>query len=217
MPNWNNNIVEVRGPRKIVKKLVDHKFDFNKIHPMPESLNITAGSEGQTGSPEQVALEKKEQENLNKHGYKNWYDWCVANWSTKWNAGGEDNGDMIIDYDTDVANKGIALFTFDTAWGPPIGVFKKLKENHPELWIEARYNEPGMGFMGVWEDGDDRYYDNIQSSKDAFWNTEDGRLLDENFGILENMIQYEEEQMDEGALKVRDYVKGEPQNIEETA
>jgi len=29
--------------------------------------------------------------------------------------------------------------------------------------------------------------------------------------------QYEEEQMDEGALKVRDYVKGQPQNIEETA
>jgi len=31
------------------------------------------------------------------------------------------------------------------------------------------------------------------------------------------MLQYEEEQMDEGALKVRDYVKGQPQNIGETA
>jgi hypothetical protein len=31
------------------------------------------------------------------------------------------------------------------------------------------------------------------------------------------MLQYEEEQMDEGAVKVRDYVKGQPQNIEETA
>jgi hypothetical protein len=31
------------------------------------------------------------------------------------------------------------------------------------------------------------------------------------------MLQYEEEQMDEGAIKVRDYVKGQPQNCEETA
>ena len=56
MPNWNSNIVEVRGPRKIVKELVDHKFDFQKIHPCPADLNITAGREGSDDSPEQIAL-----------------------------------------------------------------------------------------------------------------------------------------------------------------
>jgi hypothetical protein len=218
MPNWCNNIVEVRGPRKIVKELVDHKFDFQKIYPCPEDLNITAGREGADDSPEQIALVAKEKANLKKYGYANWYDWSVSNWGTKWNAGGVDREEMMVDYDEDVDDTGIAIFTFDSAWAPPIGVFRKLKEIHPDLFIEGRYSEPGVGFFGVWEDGDDRCYqmEDLTGSTDPFWSSEDGILLDENFGILESMIEYEEEQMDEGAKKVRDYVKGQPQNCEET-
>jgi hypothetical protein len=218
MPNYCLNIVEVRGPRKIVKELVDHKFDFQKIYPYPAELDITAGREGADDSPEQIALVAKEKANLKKYGYANWYDWCVANWGTKWNAGGADREEMMVDYDEDVDDTGIAIFTFDSAWAPPIGVFLKLKEIHPDLFIEGRYSEPGVGFFGVWEDGDDRCYqmEDLTGSTDPFWSSEDGILLDENFGILESMIQYEEEQMDEGAKKVRDYVKGQPQNCEET-
>jgi hypothetical protein len=219
MPNWNSNVVEVRGPRKIVKELVDHKFDFQKIHPCPADLNITAGREGADDSVEQKALVAKEQANLKKYGYKNWYDWCVDQWGTKWNAGGSDNEDMIVDYDEDVDDQGIALFTFQSAWAPPVGVFQKLKELHPDLYIQGRYYEPGVGFFGVWDDGDDRCY-NFESiekgSKDEFWSSEDGILLDENFDIVEDMIRNEEYEMDEGAKKVRDYVKGEAQNCEET-
>jgi hypothetical protein len=218
MPNWCNNIVEVRGPKKIVKELVDHKFDFQKIYPCPAELDITAGREGADDSPEQIALVAKEKANLKKYGYANWYDWSVANWGTKWNAGGVDREEMMVDYDEDVDDTGIAIFTFDSAWAPPIGVFRKLKEIHPDLFIEGRYSEPGVGFFGVWEDGDDRCYqmEDLTGSTDPFWSSEDGILLDENFGILESMIEYEEEQMDEGAKKVRDYVKGQPQNCEET-
>ena len=64
MPNWNSNVVEVRGPRKIVKELVDHKFDFQRIHPCPADLNITAGREGADDSVEQKALVAKEEANL---------------------------------------------------------------------------------------------------------------------------------------------------------
>ena len=219
MPNWNSNVVEVRGPRKIVKELVDHKFDFQKIHPYPKELDITAGREGADDSVEQKALVAKEQANLKKYGHSNWYDWCVSEWGTKWNAGGSDNEDMIVDYDDDVDDTGIALFTFSSAWAPPVGVFQKLKELHPDLYIQGRYYEPGVGFFGVWDDGDDRCYtfESIEKgSSDDFWKSEDGILLDENFDIVEDMIRNEEYQMDEGAKKVRDYVKGEPQNCEET-
>lgn len=219
MPNWNSNVVEVRGPRKIVKELVDHKFDFQKIYPCPAALNITAGREGSDDSVEQKALVAKEKANLKKYGYRNWYDWSVSEWGTKWNAGGADNEDMIVDYDEDVDDTGIALFTFSSAWAPPVGVYQKLKELHPDLYIQGRYYEPGVGFFGVWDDGDDRCYsfENIQDgSRDEFWTSEDGILLDENFDIVEDMIRNEEYEMDEGAKKVRDYVKGEPQNCEET-
>jgi len=219
MPNWCSNVVEVRGPNKIVKSLVDHKFDFQKIHPYPKELDITAGREGADDSVEQKALVAKEQANLKKYGHRNWYDWCVSEWGTKWNAGGSDNEDMIVDYDDDVDDTGIALFTFSSAWAPPVGVFQKLKELHPDLYIQGRYYEPGVGFFGVWDDGDDRCYtfESIEKgSSDDFWKSEDGILLDENFDIVEDMIRNEEYQMDEGAKKVRDYVKGEPQNCEET-
>lgn len=221
MPNWCSNTVEVRGPTKIVKSLVDHKFDFQKIHPCPEALNITAGREGADEDEAQKELVRKEKANLKKYGYKNWYDWCVDQWGTKWNAGGSDREDMLVDFDDDVDDTGIAVFSFSSAWAPPVGVYDKLKELHPELYIQGRYYEPGVGFMGVWDDGDDRAY-NMEGfltggSKDPFWKSEDGILLNEEFDIVEDIIRNEEYQMEEGARKVRDYVKGEAQNCEETA
>lgn len=215
MPNWCNNVVEIRGPRAQVKALVDHRLDFMKIYPYPKDLDITAGREGADDSPEQMQLVAAEESNLRKYGYKNWYDWCVSEWGTKWNAGGEDNQDMQIDYDEDVGDTAIALFHFDTAWAPAVGVLQKLKDDHPELSIECRYHEPGVGFMGVWTDGSDRCYDNIGGSRDAFWQTDDGRLLDETFGIVETMQEWESQQETEAERKVRDLVvHKKPQNME---
>jgi hypothetical protein len=208
MPNYCNNVVEIQGPQHILKTLVDHKLDFMKIHPYPKELDITAGREGADDSPEQKALVAAEEANLKKHGYKNWYDWCVNNWGTKWNAGG-DNDAMQVDYDEDVNNQGTALFQFDTAWAPPLGVLDKLMETHPELSIECRYHEPGVGFFGVWTDGSDRCYETEQfpKSTDAFWTQHaDGRLLDETFGMVESMQEYEADQETEAEKMVRELI-----------
>ena len=213
MPNYCNNVVEIRGPVKVVKALVDHRLDFMKIYPYPKDLDIVAGRSGADDSPEQIQLVAAEKSNLKKYGYKNWYDWCVSEWGTKWNAGGSDNQDMQIDWDEDGDNS-IALFQFDTAWAPALGVLQKLKDDHPELSIECRYHEPGVGFMGVWTDGHDRCYDNIQGSQDAFWNTDDGRLLDETFDIVEQMQEWEADQETEAERKVRELVvERKAQNI----
>jgi hypothetical protein len=171
-------------------------------------LDITAGREGADDSPEQRALVAAEESNLAKYGYKNWYDWCVNNWGTKWNAGG-DNDAMQVDYDEDVNNQGIALFQFDTAWAPPLGVLEKLMETHPELSIECRYHEPGVGFFGVWTDGSDRCYETEQfpKSNDPFWTQHaDGRLLDETFGMVESMQEYEANQETEAEKMVRELI-----------
>ena len=208
MPNYCNNVVEIQGPQHILKTLVEHRLDFMKIHPYPKELDITAGREGADDSPEQKALVAAEESNLAKYGYKNWYDWCVNNWGTKWNAGG-DNDAMQVDYDEDVGNQGIALFQFDTAWAPPLGVLEKLMETHPELSIECRYHEPGVGFFGVWTDGSDRCYETEQfpKSNDPFWTQHaDGRLLDETFGMVESMQEYEATQETEAEQKVRELI-----------
>jgi len=208
MPNYCSNVVEIQGPQHILKTLVEHRLDFMKIHPYPKELDITAGREGADDSPEQKALVAAEESNLKKYGYKNWYDWCVNNWGTKWNAGG-DNDAMQVDFDEDVGNQGIALFQFDTAWAPPLGVLEKLMETHPELSIECRYHEPGVGFFGVWTDGSDRCYETEQfpKSTDAFWTQHaDGRLLDETFGLVESMQEYEADQETEAEKMVRELI-----------
>ena len=213
MPNYCNNVVEIRGPQKVVKALVDHRLDFMKIYPYPKDLDIVAGRSGADDSPEQIALVAAEESNLKKYGYKNWYDWCVSEWGTKWNAGGSDNADMQIDWDED-GDDSIALFQFDTAWAPALGVLQKLRDDHPELSVECRYHEPGVGFMGVWTDGHDRCYDNIEGSKDTFWQSDDGRLLDETFDIVESMQEWEADQETEAERKVRELVvERKAQNI----
>ena len=214
MPNYCNNVVEIRGPVQVVKALVDHRLDFQKIHPYPKDLDIVAGRSGADDSPEQIQLVAAEESNLKKYGYKNWYDWCVSEWGTKWNAGGSDNADMQIDFDED-GDDSIALFQFDTAWAPALGVLQKLMDDHPELSIECRYHEPGVGFMGVWTDGHDRCYDNIEGSKDAFWQSDDGRLLDETFGIVESMQEWEADQETDAERMVRELVvERKAQNIQ---
>ena len=213
MPNYCNNVVEIRGPVQVVKALVDHSLDFMKIYPYPKDLDIVAGRSGADDSPEQIQLVAAEESNLKKYGYKNWYDWCVSEWGTKWNAGGSDNADMQIDFDED-GDDSIALFQFDTAWAPALGVLQKLRDDHPELSVECRYHEPGVGFMGVWTDGHDRCYDNIEGSKDTFWQSDDGRLLDETFDIVESMQEWEADQETEAERKVRELVvERKAQNI----
>ena len=213
MPNYCNNVVEIRGPQKVVKALVDHRLDFMKIYPYPKDLDIVAGRSGADDSPEQIQLVAAEKSNLAKYGYKNWYDWCVSEWGTKWNAGGSDNADMQIDFDED-GDDSIALFQFDTAWAPALGVLQKLRDDHPELSVECRYHEPGVGFMGVWTDGHDRCYDNIEGSKDTFWQSDDGRLLDETVNIVESMQEWEADQETEAERKVRELVvERKAQNI----
>ena len=39
-------------------------------------------------------------------------------------------------------------YTFDTAWGPPVGVIHKLRELYPEVSVTAFYDEPGMEVAG---------------------------------------------------------------------
>jgi hypothetical protein len=54
-----------------------------------------------------------------------------------------------------------------------------------------------MDFMGIWEDFDDRCYscsEDAPKSDSDFWETEDGRLLDDYMGVVESMQQYEEDQ-----------------------
>ncbi len=86
MPNWCNNRVVISHEdsnkmEALVAAIKDGKF-CNHVIPVPESLQIVAGS---VGDPEeQKKLEEDTARNLEVHGYGNWYDFCVNRWGTKW-------------------------------------------------------------------------------------------------------------------------------------
>jgi hypothetical protein len=83
----------------------------------------------------------EEQAELRKHGADNWYDWCVNNWGTKWNAGDVDLAEEYIPENPN--EEGMLEYQFDTAWGPPEGIVRKLRKEFPNLTINWGYRLEG--------------------------------------------------------------------------
>jgi hypothetical protein len=68
--------------------------------------------------------------------------------------------------------------------------------------------------MGVWDSGDDRCYSpGDYKSDDDFWTTDDGQLLDDNYGIVESKQEWEAEEEEEEE-DVTEYVKGRARNLD---
>ena len=186
MPNWCNNSVELyhEDPAMLERA----RTAFNKgalLHEfIPVPICLTETIAGSHSDPEkQAALEKSEQDNLNAYNYKNWYDFCVAEWGTKWDVGGDG-------YEAQDIPGGLML-SFDSAWSPPIAAYERLVEQG--FRIRAMYHEPGMCFAGIWEDGDDDFYEYGSMSSDEV----EKQLpveLDEAFGISEQIAEYEDEE-----------------------
>jgi hypothetical protein len=192
MPNWCNNTLELQHDdaemiTRAKAAFKDGKL-LNEFCPVPESLHVTAGRVGEKGSPEQTELEAQEKANIEAHGYSNWYDYCVNEWGTKWDIGGDDYNEPI----DEGPNK--VIMSFDSAWAPPTAAMDKMMD----LGFSVRlyYYEPGMCFAGIYsEDGDDYYDLSNLSSEQA--KEELPEALDEMFGISETMAEYEEEANEE--------------------
>lgn len=190
MPNWCNNNVTISHTdsakmEALASAVREGKF-LSHIVPVPEDLQITAGFLGKD-TPEQAELERKEQANLEKYGAKNWYDYCVARWGTKWDVDAYDPDEVVVENNT-------IQFGFDSAWSPPMGVYEAMIDDGYE--VVAYYYEPGMAYVGKFDNGDDECYEyggeNSATVRDAI-----GEELDEMFGISESMAEYEEEEKDE--------------------
>lgn len=159
---------------------------LDEFVPVPEDLKITAGSLGD--SEEQKKLEEATARNVEKYGYGNWYDFCVNEWGTKWDIGGNDGTEQ---YEEGADS---ASFSFDSAWAPPLTAYEKLEDLG--FAVTGYYYEPGMGFVGVYRDGYDDYCElsglNSTTVRDAI-----GEELDDYFCISESMAEWEDEEKDE--------------------
>lgn len=182
MPNWCNNSVEIYhdDPAMIerVRKAFNGEGLLQEFIPVPKELSDTVSGY----VPEQEALEAKQAANREKYGYSTWYDFCVNEWGTKWEIGADGNPAQDI--------PGGLMLGFESAWSPPIAAYEKLTEMG--FRIRAMYYEPGMAYAGIWEDGNDDYYE--YSGLDSAGIAEQLPVeLDEAFCISEQAAEWEEE------------------------
>jgi hypothetical protein len=192
MPNWCNNTLELQHEdpamiERAKKAFAEGKF-LEEFIPVPKSLHVVAGRVGDATDPKQIELEAQEAANHAVHGYTNWYDYCVNEWGTKWDVGGDDYNAP----QQDSPNK--ITMSFDSAWAPPTAAMDKFMD----LGFSVRlyYYEPGMCFAGIYDENGDDYYD--LSGMSSTQVAEDVPAeLDEMFGISECMAEYEAEEQDE--------------------
>ena len=142
MPNWCSNEIDIIGQpeaiqeiTEIVKANPNGIFQMNDFVPMPEELTNTTAPQDKP----------------------NWYDWCLANWGTKWDLGDETQAVF------EPTRIGLG---FDTAWSPNCDFWTAFSEKYPSLRISHKYVEEGMGFIGetFYEGG--AMFDNCQDITD---------------------------------------------------
>ncbi len=75
-------------------------------------------------------LGRKAFRNFRLYGAKDWYDWSLKNWGTKWNAYDYTEG-------TDYSQNG--NLQFETAWAAPHLVIEKLSQMFPEIAFEHKW------------------------------------------------------------------------------
>lgn len=130
MPNWTYNHITIKKNEcdaelwALIQKAAEDasdsakKVDFmQSIFPCPQELLDTTS--GYVGGADKEAHEAKEQRNLDKYGVKNWYDWKVSRWGTKWD---------ICDYDLNYVNDEEVSISGNTAWCFPEGFLNFLVE-----------------------------------------------------------------------------------------
>lgn len=226
MPNWVSTRLSVTGPADQVAQfkakaaiVSDDKdkateLSFDPFIPMPASLHVEAGSDGDIGysvfhgesissilsypwvkkegirdreglmlfldltRPEARKAGDAYAENIRLHGAKNWYDWSVSHWGTKWDACHvhleEDGPDELV-------------YIFDTAWSPAEPVLDAMSEQFPQLTFTATFDEESHAFYyeATWENGEktgeqelerepDEYGDGDEDDDEADGAAEDG-------------------------------------------
>ena len=182
MPNWCNNSITIQGSTETIETLWEeaNKEDSGLLQamvPMPSELNDTT-------APSDAA---------------NWYDWRVTNWGTKWDIDLE-GLEFINNHD------GTSVITgwFDSAWAPPIEAYNAFLDDMDGCSLEATYEEGGMDFAGIYEDGEDSYLEGISDyarEKVKTGNSGDPLydLLDERMDLTESRAEYIQEELEEEA------------------
>ena len=168
MPNYCHNTLIIEGSNKQISKFKNNlekkqNFSLEDLFPMPEILERTIAPSinaiGQEYSNKfEVDLaekdgseipelkkcsnntEEKQKALIEKYGCSDWYDWKNINWGTKW----------IQDFEVVESLNEKLIYTFESAWAPPISLLEKISSHYSKLKFSISYNvfeEMGLSYV----------------------------------------------------------------------
>lgn len=172
MPNWCENELSIRGPKKDVQQLLAHvdggeenRFDFNSLIPYPKVYaDKDAWAELEQARIHSLPEAERQGIPWPEDGYNHGgYDWCHDNWGTKWPA-----SKIVLDFEPDDYDDDTpfchAEFRFETAWSPPVPVIENLAVRFPMVKVQLRFYERGAEFQGWLTFDKGRLVENIQGT-----------------------------------------------------
>ena len=135
MPNWCSNSIRIRSTDEQSLKLLRAYEDYHTV--MCDKNQSYSFMDWFHPTPE----DKKQE---------GWYEWRNSNWGCKWDF---NMGDSYLEFDK-LEDGNIELtFSADSPWSPPIAFYDWMVNRG--FAVEAEYSEEGMGFAGVYKDGND--------------------------------------------------------------
>ena len=138
------------------------------------SNDITiSGPESKIKALWESAQKKGFLQSLNDIGEWDWHR-AVDEWGTKWE----------VEIEHLEHKPGEITGMFESAWSPPTQALVEWFEENPDCHINLKYFEPGMCFVGEWNDGCDEYieFDDPGEVPDQwydYWNLADVYEQDE--------------------------------------
>lgn len=108
-------------------KTDDSPFDFNVLIPYPDNFKVLDDKRRELEKTVGLHEAFKVKDGYNSGGY----EWCIANWGTKWNA-----YDIGFDYE--------AVY-FQTAWATPLPIWVEISKRFPELQVIIEYADEDRG------------------------------------------------------------------------
>ena len=144
MPNYCENTLTIQSNclkgksqlkvfKATAKKPVEKTksvISFENLLPTPKELNDNPSP------PPKNKINKF----IRLYGAKDWYDWRIKNWGTKWDACEPSMAKRVSDTEL--------IYFFDTAWSPPLELFKEISKQYPDLTFRIEYEERSMWFAG---------------------------------------------------------------------
>ena len=234
MPNWCDNQLEVVGDRDELQRFVDAtknnneegSHGLNHLFPIPEQLVETTS--GWFSDPDEQAKQTaKEEANVAKFGHKDWYDWALENWGSKWGASNFQWTSFDYELDEESVLHGAPSSVlkvkdtdkyiganFQSAWSPCDGLIKTISTQFPTLIFSVVSTEESDAFAcySIFRNGEvvveDGEQPQMPKELEEYLAKDENNGSDEYFEMLHNwQLEYQDKWNSEADKALQNLMK----------